>query len=71
MPSRGTAYENLAWFLATCPNNRFRNGNEAVSVAKKAYELSDRKRSGTYDTLAGAHAETGEFEQAINTRSRR
>jgi tetratricopeptide (TPR) repeat protein len=65
IPSRGTAYENLAWFLATCPNNRFRNGNEAVSVAKKAYELSDGKRSGTYDTFAVAYAESGDFDQAV------
>jgi tetratricopeptide (TPR) repeat protein len=65
IPSRGTAYENLSWFLATCPNNRLRNGNEAVSVAKKAYELSDGKRSESHDTLAVAYAETGDFDQAI------
>src|SRR5262249_56003063 len=27
---------NLAWLLATCPDERFRNGREAVELAKKA-----------------------------------
>jgi tetratricopeptide (TPR) repeat protein len=64
-PERSTANDNLAWFLATCPNDRFRNGTEAVSVAKKACELSDWKRSGCHDTLAVAYAEAGDFDQAV------
>lgn len=64
-PNRGTAYENLAWFFATCPNDGVRDGNQAVSLAKKAYDLLGGKRSGTYDTLAVAYAETGDFDQAV------
>jgi tetratricopeptide (TPR) repeat protein len=64
-PKSPGANDELAWFLATCPNDRFRNGTEAVSVAKKACELSDWKRSGCYDTLAVAYAEAGDFDQAV------
>ncbi len=65
IPSRGIAYEDLAWFLATCPQEGFRNGAEAVSAATKACELSHSKRSGCYDTLAAAYAEAGDFDQAV------
>ena len=54
----------LAWFLATCPEERVRNGTEAVSFAKKACEMSHWMDSGNIDTLAAAYAEVGDFEQA-------
>ena len=54
----------LAWFLATCPESRFRNGSEAVSSGKKACEISHWKDSGDIDTLAAAYADVGDFEQA-------
>jgi TonB family protein len=65
MPNDHTAHDNLAWFLATCPEERFRNGTEAVSAAKKACELSRWKSFGCYDTLAVAYAEAGDFDQAL------
>jgi TonB family protein len=65
IPNHSTPNDNLAWFLATCPQERFRNGTEAVSTSKKACELSHWKSFGCYDTLAVAHAEAGDFEQAI------
>ena len=63
-PNYAGAYERLAWFLATCPEERFRNGSEAVSSAKKACEMSHWEDSGYVDTLAAASAEAGNFEQA-------
>jgi len=65
MPNDDAANDNLAWFLATCPEDRFRNGTEAVSVAKKACELSHWQSSRSIDTLAVAYSEAGDFEQAI------
>jgi tetratricopeptide (TPR) repeat protein len=65
LPNDSTANDNLAWFLATCPEERFRNGPEAVSAAKKAGELSDWKRSECYDTLAVTYAQAGGFDQAV------
>ena len=65
MPRESKANSMLAWFLATCPEERFRNGAEAVSAAKKACELSHWKRSDSIDTLAAAYAEAGDFDQAV------
>lgn len=57
--------DELARFLATCPDERFRNGTEAVSLAKKACDLSHWQESGCIDTLAAAYADAGDFEQAV------
>ena len=65
MPNDHTANGNLAWVLATCPEERFRNGTEAISTSKKACELSRWKSSGCYDTLAAAYAEAGDFGNAV------
>lgn len=56
---------SLAWFLATCPEPKFRKGERAVKLAREACKLSDEKDSAFLDTLAAAYAETGDFESAI------
>jgi TonB family protein len=66
MPKGSKPNSMLAWFLATCPEERFRNGADAVSAAKKACDLRHWKGSECYDTLAVAYAEAGDFDQAIN-----
>lgn len=58
------AHNSLAWLLATCPDEKFRDGRRGVEMAKRAYELSEGKRVDFLDTLAAAHAEAGEFDQA-------
>jgi tetratricopeptide (TPR) repeat protein len=63
-PERPAANDNLAWFLASCPDERYRNGTAAVSAAKKACEASQWNSKGCYDTLAVAYAEAGDFDQA-------
>jgi len=60
------AYNDLAWFLATCPNAKYRDGNKALDIAQKAMHLMP-DNSAIYDTLAAAYAEKGEFESAITT----
>ena len=65
MPKTSKANSMLAWLLATCPNERFRNGAEAVSAAKRACDLAHWQESGCIDTLAAAYAEAGDFDQAI------
>ena len=54
-----------AWFRATCPDGKMRDGKQAVQDAMKACELSKWKSWGVIDTLAAAHAEAGQFEEAI------
>jgi TonB family protein len=63
-PRDPLANGELAWFLATCPEERFRNGAEAVSIAKEACEMSQWEHSGLIDALAAAYAELGDFDQA-------
>jgi tetratricopeptide (TPR) repeat protein len=62
-----TALNNLAWVLATCPDDSVRNGNEAVRYAEKACSITGFKRSGMVNTLAAAYAEAGRFPEAIAT----
>jgi len=59
------ANNNLAWFLATCPDAKYREGKEAVLHATRACELSGWKEAPYFDTLAAAHAENGSFDKAV------
>jgi predicted Zn-dependent protease len=54
----------LAWLLATCPVPEIRDGNKAVTYARRACERDGWKSAAIIDTLAAAHAEAGDFAQA-------
>jgi len=60
-----TAFNSWAWMLATCPDEKGRDGKKAVELARKACELSEWKTGGFADTLAAACAEAGAFEDAV------
>ena len=64
-PKDAMAINNLAWFLATCPEAAQRDGKRAVEQAKQAAEMSDHKQHGILDTLAAAYAEAGDFAEAV------
>jgi cytochrome c-type biogenesis protein CcmH/NrfG len=53
--------------LATCPEDRIRDGKRAVELAKRACELSSRGLATCVGTLAAAYAEAGDFEAASDT----
>lgn len=59
------ALNNLAWLLATHPDAALRNGAEAVALAKRACELTEEREPHFIGTLAAAHAEAGQFAEAI------
>jgi hypothetical protein len=59
------AYNSLAWLLAVGPDTNVRNGEKAVEYSKKACELSEWKIPVSFDTLAAAYAETGDFDDAV------
>ncbi len=61
------ALNNLAWLLATCPDNSMRNGNEAIQCAEQACRLTAFKQPAFISTLAAAYAEAGRFPDAIKT----
>jgi WD40 repeat protein/tetratricopeptide (TPR) repeat protein len=54
-----------AWLRATCPDEKLRNGRQAVEDATKACEATGWKNSEYLDTLAAALAEAGDFANAI------
>lgn len=58
-------YQNAAWLMATCPDERFRNRDLALSAAKKAVELSGSKTPETLETLAAATAAMGKHREAV------
>ncbi len=55
---------NLAWLLATSPDDALRDGKRAVELAQKACEKTEWKEAHIISTLAAGHAEVGDFEAA-------
>ncbi len=82
-PEHLEARNNLAWLLATCPDERLRNGAEAVRLAEELQRLAARARRIArkddaaqqvskldveyLDTLAAAYAEVNRFADASAT----
>ena len=61
------AYRNGAWLLATCPDDSFRDPENALLGAQQALECSYGERHVALDTLAAALASNGQFKEAIAT----
>ncbi|MBX3433866.1 MAG: tetratricopeptide repeat protein [Pirellulales bacterium] len=55
---------NLAWVLATSPDDEVRDGKRAVELAEQACKLTDYKAAHILSTLAAAYAEAGDFAKA-------
>jgi hypothetical protein len=56
---------DLAWFLATCPDTTRRDGRRAVHMAELACKLTAREKPLHLETLAAAHAECGDWKAAV------
>jgi tetratricopeptide (TPR) repeat protein len=55
---------NLAWLLATSPDDDLRDGKRAIALAAKACEKTEWKQAHIVSTLAAGHAEAGDFAAA-------
>jgi tetratricopeptide (TPR) repeat protein len=66
-PRLGRAYLSASWLMATCPDQRYRDPDRAVSAAQKAVELDGDKDYRYLDTLAAALASAGRFDEAKAT----
>ncbi len=64
-PEDSTVLNNLAWVLATSPDDEVRDGKRAIKLATQACELVEYTQPHILSTLAAAYAETGDFESAI------
>src|SRR5438270_4489428 len=69
-PNDGNAQSNLAWMLATTPDDSLRDGTRAVTLAESALQLAGGVSPILHRTLAAAYAETGRFADAIETATR-
>ena len=66
-PDYVKAMNDLAWLLATCPEDRLRNGPEAVRLGQQACKVTGYQNPRYLDTLAAGLAESGQFDKAIAT----
>ncbi|MFO0901295.1 MAG: tetratricopeptide repeat protein [Pirellulales bacterium] len=55
----------FAWLLATCPEESRRDGPRALALATQACDLTQHKSAPCLEALAAAHAELGNFEEAV------
>lgn len=66
-PNSILAGNNLAWILATHPNEQYRDGREALRLAKQVCDATQNQIPGFLDTLAAAYAEIGRYDDALRT----
>lgn len=59
------AFDQRAWFRATCSDPSFRDSRGAIEDAKKACSITQWREAYPIDTLAVASAETGDFDSAV------
>ncbi len=61
---------NLAWIFSTGPDASLRNGARALELARTVDQSAEEKNAVFIRTLAAAYAESGRFEDAIETARR-
>lgn len=64
-PKDGRTLQALAWLWATCPDAAYRDGDRAVDAATRASDMVGGKSPFALAVLAAAHAERGDFEEAV------
>ena len=69
-PNSPYAANNLAWILATHPDPKIRNGQEAVELAQASCERLQFRDPVTMATFAAALAETARFDEAVEMNRR-
>ena len=59
------ALKSAAWVLATCPDDKLRDGKKAVELATTLVELAGKKDGAACETMAAAYAEAENFDEAV------
>ncbi len=65
LPDSVSALNSFAWLLATCPDEKFRNPEEAVRLASRAVELAP-KEGNSWNTLGVALCRQGEHLKCVD-----
>lgn len=65
LPHDASVADRLAWMLATCPQEQWRDAKEALRIAEAVCRRTNNAVPQALDTLAGALANLGRFEEAI------
>jgi tetratricopeptide (TPR) repeat protein len=63
-PKNAEVLNNLAWVLATSPDEKLRNGKRALELATRSAESTSYNQAHILSTLASAYAELGDFDNA-------
>ena len=66
-PNMAQALYNLSWILASCEDERFRNGEGAVKLAEKLCKITRYNQPLALDAFGAAYAEAGRFKEAVLT----
>lgn len=69
-PEEASLLIDLAWHLATAPDDKVRKGEEALAIARALNERAGGEDPLILDTLAAALAESGRFDEAEQTLAR-
>jgi len=69
-PDNTGVLNNMAWLMATSPDEQLRDGQRAIELATKACELTEFQQSHILSTLAAGYAESGDFDTAIEWSSK-
>lgn len=64
-PGDSAVINDRAWMLASCPDEQFRNGRQAVADAWVAASRGGWRMHNRLGTLAAAYAEAGDFDNAV------
>src|SRR5439155_5687259 len=65
-PDWPAAANDLAWILATDPDEHVRDGTKAVELAERACRITGNRETLFVGTLAEAYAEAGDFTKAVS-----
>jgi tetratricopeptide (TPR) repeat protein len=69
-PKNSQAFLHHARMLATCADPKYRDGKKAVALAKQALTLDEHRDGEAQQVLAAAHAEAGDFAEAIRAQEK-
>jgi tetratricopeptide (TPR) repeat protein len=65
-PDMAQALYHLSWILASCEDENFRNGQEAILLAEKLCQITQYGEPLAMDALAAAYAENGRYDEAVS-----